>query len=93
MAITEASAAGLPVISTFHCDIPEVVLDNQSGRLSAERDVTGLAHSILFFAKNSGAIGEYGVQGRRHVEANYNVKRQLKELRNIYAFVVDEKGN
>jgi colanic acid/amylovoran biosynthesis glycosyltransferase len=88
VAITEASAAGLPVISTFHCDIPEVVLHNVSGRLSRERDEKGLADSILFFARDPQKLAEYGREGRRHIEENYNITRQLTALNGIYTQLV-----
>ena len=39
VSIIEASASGMPVISTRHCDIPEVVIDKESGYLVAEGDV------------------------------------------------------
>jgi colanic acid/amylovoran biosynthesis glycosyltransferase len=42
VSIIEASASGMPVISTLHCDIPEVILDGESGYLVPERDVDGL---------------------------------------------------
>jgi colanic acid/amylovoran biosynthesis glycosyltransferase len=84
VAITEASAAGLPVISSFHCDIPEVVVDGVSGRLSRERDVAGLCESILYFAHNPRQLSEYGREGRWHVEENYNIALQLMALKGIY---------
>ena len=34
--LIEMSAYGMPVVSTLHCDIPEVILDNRSGFLVPE---------------------------------------------------------
>ena len=84
VAITEASAAGLPVISTFHCDIPEVVLHNRTGLLVEEKDVEGLKESILFFLKDSDALENFGQMGRVHIESEYNIDKQLLELKEIY---------
>ena len=39
VSLMEAQAAGLPVLSTTHSGIPEVVLDGASGFLVSERDV------------------------------------------------------
>ncbi|MCK5644760.1 MAG: glycosyltransferase, partial [Gammaproteobacteria bacterium] len=39
VAILEAQATGLPVISSYHADIPEVVVDGKSALLAPERDV------------------------------------------------------
>ncbi|MCB0214455.1 MAG: glycosyltransferase, partial [Anaerolineae bacterium] len=41
--LMEAMAQGLPVLSTHHSGIPELVQDGQSGFLAAEHDIDGLA--------------------------------------------------
>lgn len=84
VAITEASASGMPVVSTWHCDIPEVVLDGKTGLLSGEKDVEGLHKAIVHFIKDDVAVMEYGSQGRAHIENEYNISRQLLELDGIY---------
>ena len=43
VAIVEAMASGLPVVSTRHSAIPELVADGHSGFLVEEHDVPGLA--------------------------------------------------
>ena len=52
VAIIEAGASGLPVISTRHADIPEVVLDGHTGLLSPERNVHGLVAAICCLARS-----------------------------------------
>ena len=47
VAILEAQATGLPVISSYHADIPEVVVDGKSALLAPERDVGTLAKPII----------------------------------------------
>ena len=44
--VLEAQAAGLPVVSTTHCDIPEVTVPGESALLSPERDVPALAENL-----------------------------------------------
>jgi len=36
--IIEMAATGMPIISTKHCDIPEVIKDGVTGFLANERD-------------------------------------------------------
>lgn len=44
--LLDAQAAGMPVISTRHCDIPAVVLENQTALLSDESDIEGISKAI-----------------------------------------------
>ena len=88
--ISEMLASGMPVISTFHCDIPEVVLDKKSGLLSPERDATSLADHILFFVNNPDAFETYAHAGREHVEENYSLKKQAQSLERIYKDIIAE---
>ncbi|MGH3712930.1 MAG: glycosyltransferase family 4 protein [Micromonosporaceae bacterium] len=50
LSILEAMAAGLPVIATHHEGIPEIVANQVSGHLVAERDVAAMSHAILALA-------------------------------------------
>ena len=84
VSVIEASAAGLPVISSNHCDIPEVVLHGKSGLLVAERDVSALTSAILELASAPQEWPRMGQEGRRHVEAEYDVLKQVARLESIY---------
>ena len=46
VAVLEAGAAGLPVVSTRHAGIPEVVIPGETGFLVEERDVAGMMAAI-----------------------------------------------
>ena len=45
--IVEAMATGLPVVTTRHAGIPEMVRDGEDGFVVAERDVTAIARALL----------------------------------------------
>ncbi|NJL58834.1 MAG: colanic acid biosynthesis glycosyltransferase WcaL [Desulfobacteraceae bacterium] len=85
VAIIEAGASGLPVISTIHADIPEVVLDGQTGFLSPERNPDGLANAICELSINIEKRQNFGIKAHEHVQANYNAVIQGKYLTNIYS--------
>ncbi len=84
VSIIEASASGMPVLSTRHCDIPEVIIDERSGYLVPERDPATLADRLQHLANNSGQWKELGSFGRNHVEREYDIRRQAASLEDIY---------
>jgi len=83
--ILEASASGMPVLSTLHCDIPEAVIDKESGCLVRERDVDALSERLFHLASNPGIWRNMGLNGRRHIESDYDVKKQIRKLEDIYS--------
>ncbi len=84
VSLIEAQACGLPVISTRHSGIPEVVLDNESGYLVAERDTNALAEKLSILVENPRLCSQFGACGRKHVEAQFDVHQLNKELVRIY---------
>jgi len=88
VAIIEASAAGLPIISTWHCDIPSVVLHERSGLLVKERDIEQLAAAISHLAASPQQWTKMGHVGRRHVELEYSASRQSERLEELYAQLI-----
>jgi len=82
--LIEMSAYGMPVISTRHCDIPEVIQDNQSGLLVPEKDVDALTDRIVFLAGHPERWEKMGRFGRKHVEEAYDIRKQVLKLEDIY---------
>ncbi len=52
MVFAEAQAMGVPVVSTRHGGIPEVVFDRVTGLLAPERDHEALADSLCLLLGN-----------------------------------------
>jgi colanic acid/amylovoran biosynthesis glycosyltransferase len=84
VAITEASAAGLPILSTWHCDISEVVLHKKTGFLTDEKNSESLGKKIIYWVNNPQEMLDMGMHGRRHIEKEYNIKNQIGVLHDIY---------
>ncbi|MCT7992880.1 glycosyltransferase [Laspinema olomoucense] len=82
--LKEAMAMGLPVISTYHGGIPELVRDGISGFLVPERDAEGLAEKIKFLIEHPECWKELGQAGRREVEMHYNINPLNDRLVDIY---------
>ena len=84
VAILEAQATGLPVISSYHADIPEVVVDGKSALLAPERDVETLAKHLEYLVEHPDVWERMGRAGREHVEQEYDVMVQVGKLEEIY---------
>lgn len=82
--IMEAMAAGLPVLTSSHAGIPELVIDGKSGCLTNERDVDGLARNMLIMANNPAARLEMGRFNRKRTEEVFNLMKQNEKLKSIY---------
>lgn len=91
VSIIEASASGMPILSTTHCDIPEVILDKKSGFLVPERDVNTLVKKLEFLVKNPQEWFQLEFNGRKHIEKEYAVKKQIVKLEEIYDSLLKNK--
>lgn len=84
VSLMEAQAVGLPVLSSQHSGIPEVVKNGQSGFLVPERDVVGLAEKLDFLITHPEVCQDMGICGRKHVETEFDIRRLNRELVEIY---------
>lgn len=82
--LMEAMATGLPVISTLHAGIPELVHDGRSGYLVPESDPPALAAAIAKLLRNPHIWRSMGQAGRTRVEKHFNLRNQIDQLQSIY---------
>jgi colanic acid/amylovoran biosynthesis glycosyltransferase len=82
--IMEAFAQGVPVVSTYHAGIPEVVKDGKSGFLVAERDVDALADKLEKSLEDPQLRLTMGRSGRAFVEEEYDIDKLNDRLVKIY---------
>jgi colanic acid/amylovoran biosynthesis glycosyltransferase len=91
VSLMEAQAAGLPVISTLHSGIPEVVLDGETGFLIPERDVELLSEKIMQLIEEPSLWGKMGHEGRKHMEQHYDIKKLNRQLEDLYFSLTEKK--
>jgi colanic acid/amylovoran biosynthesis glycosyltransferase len=87
--LLEAQACGLPVVTTRHADIPEIVREGDSALLSDEGDIGGLAANISLLASDSRRWATMGRAGRAHVEARHDVRSLATDLEILYATLAE----
>jgi glycosyltransferase involved in cell wall biosynthesis len=81
--ILEASASGLPVVSTYHGGIPDVVIDGETGFLVAERDVREMAQRIELLLSDRERARSMGAGARRRIERYFSLGSSINRLRGI----------
>jgi glycosyltransferase involved in cell wall biosynthesis len=78
--LTEAMAAGLPVVSTRVSGIPELIEDGVCGRLVLPRDPLALADAIQATLADPKLRDTYAAAGRRKVESEFDVRIEAGRL-------------
>lgn len=81
--ILEASAAGLPVISTRHAGIKEAVIDGTTGFLVNEHDEEAMANKMIQIASSKTLAEQMGNAARAHMLKHYNIVQQITKLNNV----------
>ncbi len=84
VALIEAQAAGLPVISTRHADIPEVVADGESGLLAPEYDDGALTANLEWMLTHVEQWEAMGRAGRARMEREFSALTQAERIEDVY---------
>ena len=82
--LMEAMATGMPVISTWHSGIPELVEDGVSGLLVPERDPDSLKKALLRLLDEPERWEGMGRAGRAKVERDHDVRMLNPQLVRIF---------
>jgi len=85
LAVLEAGASGLPVVSTRHGGIPDVVPWGKTGFLVDEGDLDGMALWMTVLAKNPALAPELGAAARKHICTNYPLEVNISKLSSLLA--------
>lgn len=80
VAILEAGASGLPVISTRHAGIPDVVIEGETGFLVDERDFEGMAEHMILLAQDPVLAQRMGEAARRRIAHDFSIEGTILRL-------------
>lgn len=84
VAILEAQACGLPIVSTKHAGICEAVIHAETGFLVNEGDVQEMAKYIVTLLTNTSLADKMGQNARLHMTDHYSMD---KSISNLYEFL------
>jgi colanic acid/amylovoran biosynthesis glycosyltransferase len=88
VAIMEGMATGIPVISTYHTGIPELVEDGVTGMLVPERDPAAIVASLTRLADDPEMYVRVAAAGRERVEQEFDIHRLNDRLVDVYRAVL-----
>jgi colanic acid/amylovoran biosynthesis glycosyltransferase len=83
VSVLEASATGLPIVSTRHAGIKDAVIHGETGFLVEEGDWETMADYMLQLAQDPQLAGKMGRAARKHIEENYEMSKRVQTLREI----------
>jgi len=86
--IKEAMLMHVPVITTFHGGIEELIEDNITGFLVPERSVDAIASKILYVIKNYNALEQLTEKAAEKTHAMFDMEKLCDELSAIFEKLV-----
>jgi glycosyltransferase involved in cell wall biosynthesis len=84
MVFAEAQATGLPVVSTLHGGIPEVVRDGETGLLARERSVEDLTGHLERMLIDRAFWDECSERAKVWIREQFDIRRCTAGLESIY---------
>jgi colanic acid/amylovoran biosynthesis glycosyltransferase len=86
--IMEASAVGLPVVSTKHTGIMDVVVHGETGFLVEERDIDAMADYMLKLIENPKLAEKMGQAGRERIKQYFTIQTSSEKVWQLIKKVV-----
>ena len=83
LSVLEAGAAGLPVISTNHAGIPDIVINGKTGFLSEEHDIHEMGDNMLRLLKDKNLARSLGKCGKENISKNFTLKKHIDKLNEL----------
>lgn len=90
--LMEAMACGLPVLSTQHTGIPELIQDGKSGFLVPEREINALVEKLERLLEDSDLCVEMARAGRDRIEKYHDIDKLNDRLAKLFQALLDGKN-
>lgn len=91
LALLEAMASGLPVISTEVHGTIDLIQDNKRGLLVKRKDILGLVRAVKYLISNPNEAKRMGQEAKELVCKNYTLDRQISRIEGLYCNLISYK--
>jgi len=92
MVLFEASACGLPIVSTGMTGAIDTILDGETGYIVPIGDADALAHRLLELVENPDRAREMGKKGKTHVLEKFDKDKIVKDYITMWEYAAAAKG-
>ena len=93
LTIIEAMALKKPVIATNIPGPSDIVIDGETGFLGQPGDINMMAEKILYLLNNPDIAKKMGEAGRRRVEELFDVRKNIRQIEDVYDEALEAKHN
>ena len=90
LGILEASASGIPVISTFHAGIPDVIIHQKTGLLCKEHDYMKMAEYMIWILDHPREAEIMGKKGKINIQNNYSMSKHINKINQLIEQIINE---
>lgn len=90
--LIEAQSSGIPVVSTYHAGIPELVTDESSGFLCNEKDVLKIAESLDKLIRSYELREKFSQNARNKVIEEFDIEKLNDKLYEYYITLIQKKN-
>lgn len=91
VAIVEASSAGLPVVSTFHAGIIDVIIDKETGFLVEEGNINEMSAKIIELLENRELAKSMGMAGKKNIQTNFTLTNHINTIEKYILTAISQK--
>jgi len=91
LTITEAMAAGKPVVATKVGGVPEIITNEENGILVKVNDLNGLVSGICRYLKDKELSENVGKRNAKYVKEKFNWEKSAKKVERVYKKLISVK--
>jgi glycosyltransferase involved in cell wall biosynthesis len=90
MVALEAMASGRPVVATRVGGVPEVIVENENGKMVAPDNSEALAKALCHYVNDSEERRHHGLEAQKRVRDHFSVEAMVSQHELLYQEVLGE---